>query len=498
MTTKKTKDNKTGGEEICAFCGKTADEVNNMFGAGDVYICDECIEICNQALLNMQGSKNADRPSKEDKFFENEDDFKEFINKRIEEFNSGDFSTNSQNSCAFLGANEAVRAQDDKKKSVKRRDRSNLLKPKEIYNLLCEYVVGQDEAKRQLSIAVYNHYKRIFLDVDKSDDVEIQKSNVLLLGPTGSGKTLLAQTLAKIIQVPFAIADATTLTEAGYVGDDVENILRKLLISCDWDVEEAKIGIIYIDEIDKIARKGENASITRDVSGEGVQQGLLKIVEGCEATVPPQGGRKHPGQEVVSIDTSNILFILGGAFVGLSDIISKRVGSQGLGFMSEVTVKVEDREAELLSECIPEDLQQFGLIPEFIGRIPVITSLKDLDVDDLLHVLTTPKNALVKQYKKLFAIENCDLKFDEDALLAIATEAKDRKTGARGLRAIIERVLRDAMFEVPEVEQATSINVKKSDIEGETTPEIVTLAPSSSKKSPSQEKRAVHQKAVNE
>ena len=498
MTKKNSRENNNdGNNEICAFCGKSASEAENMFSSGEVCICDECVEACNKALENLNKAKGSQEASSEDVFFENEEKFQELLNQRIQEFNTSSFQTKENETFGISSANNLVKEEEDPKKTKPRRDRNSLKKPKEIFSALNEYVVGQESAKKQLAIAVYNHYKRLFLDDSKDDDVEIQKSNVLLLGPTGSGKTLLAQTLAKTLQVPFAIADATTLTEAGYVGDDVENILRKLLISCDWDVEEAQIGIIYIDEIDKIARKGENASITRDVSGEGVQQGLLKIVEGCEATVPPQGGRKHPGQEVVAIDTSNILFILGGAFVGLSDIISKRVGSQGLGFTSEVAKKAEVREAELLEECIPEDLQQYGLIPEFVGRIPVITSLKELEVDDLVHVLTVPKNALIKQYKKLFAIESCNLTFDDDAILAIAKEAKERKTGARGLRAIVERVLSDAMFEVPEMQTPTSIEVKKSDVEGKTKPEIIKKS-HSKEKDFSNTKVASHKKAVNE
>lgn len=465
---------KTNTQETrCAFCGKSASQVETMFGMDGVYICDECVKTCNHTLLQKAreeelGQRITDVDS--GGFFENEDEFQAYLNEQVAKMHGGDFDNVEVNYPSTFDYEDLSRNRETGKR------RGELKKPREIYEALCEHVVGQEDAKRKLSTAVYNHYKRVFLDDQENEDVEIQKSNVLLMGPTGCGKTLLAQTLARTLQVPFAIADATTLTQAGYVGDDVENILRKLLIACDWNVEEAEIGIVYIDEIDKIARKGESASITRDVSGEGVQQGLLKIIEGCDATVPPQGGRKHPDQEVVEIDTKNILFILGGAFVELPEIIAKRVGSKGLGFTSDVTQKTQEKQDELMAECIPEDLQQYGLIPEFIGRIPVFCALKELDVDDLVHVLTEPKNALIKQYKRLFEIEDCELVFEKDAIRKIAEEAKERKTGARGLRSIIERVLSDAMFEVPEHGGATRVTVKASDVEGKTKPSIVKRA----------------------
>ena len=331
-------------------------------------------------------------------------------------------------------------------------------------------------------MAVYNHYKRISLGADAEDgDVELAKSNIMLLGPTGSGKTLLAQTLARTLKVPFAIADATTLTEAGYVGEDVENILLKLMTAADFDIPRAEIGIIYIDEIDKVARKAENLSITRDVSGEGVQQALLKIVEGAEASVPPQGGRKHPQQELLHIDTTNILFILGGAFVGLADIIAARVGKSGLGFTAELPESQKQAEAELLAQVLPEDLNKYGMIPEFVGRIPVVTSLNELSEEDLVRILTEPRNALVKQYTKMFEFEDSELSFEPDALRAIAHEAVEHGTGARGLRSICERVLMDVMYDLPEHEGATVVTVRASDIEGETQPEIVSAEESVNK-----------------
>ena len=349
----------------------------------------------------------------------------------------------------------------------------NLPTPHELYQRLSEHVVGQEAAKKALSVAVYNHYKRIGMEeAAGDDDVELAKSNILLLGPTGSGKTLLAETLARTLKVPFAIADATTLTEAGYVGEDVENILLKLITAADFDIPSAEIGIIYIDEIDKIAKKAENLSITRDVSGEGVQQALLKIVEGTEASVPPQGGRKHPQQELIHINTNNILFILGGAFVGLSDIIAQRVGKRSLGFNSALPESKKQEEAELLSQVLPEDLHKFGMIPEFVGRIPVVTALNELTEDDLVLILTEPKNALVKQYQKMFAFEDSELVFEPEALRAIAKEAVTRGTGARGLRSICERILMDVMYDLPECENATKVVVRATDVTGETKPQV--------------------------
>lgn len=345
--------------------------------------------------------------------------------------------------------------------------------PHELYERLGEYVIGQEDAKKALSVAVYNHYKRISMDSGrKNDDVELAKSNIMLLGPTGSGKTLLAQTLARTLKVPFAIADATTLTEAGYVGEDVENILLKLITAADFDIPRAEIGIIYIDEIDKIARKGENVSITRDVSGEGVQQALLKIVEGCEASVPPQGGRKHPQQELLHIDTTNILFILGGAFVGLTDIIANRVGKSGMGFNADIPESKRHEDAELLAQVLPEDLNTFGMIPEFVGRIPVITNLTELSEEDLVRILTEPKNALVKQYVRMFEFEDSELVIEEAALRAIAKQAVEHRTGARGLRSILEGVLMDVMYDLPEHKGATRVELRESDILGTTKPEI--------------------------
>lgn len=421
----------------CAFCGKTPDQVNAMIsGPNGIYICDECISLSAEAMmtdLNLRGLES------------------DALNQVLQVTASVDEEEEAKEEFAL----------------------TELPTPRQLFEQLSEHVVGQDEAKKALSVAVYNHYKRISLGEHAHEgDVEVAKSNIMLLGPTGSGKTLLAQTLARTLKVPFAIADATTLTEAGYVGEDVENILLKLITAADFDIPRAEIGIIYIDEIDKVARKAENLSITRDVSGEGVQQALLKIVEGCEASVPPQGGRKHPQQELIHIDTTNILFILGGAFVGLPDIIAERVGKTSIGFGSEMPESKRAADAELLNQVLPEDLHKYGMIPEFIGRIPIITSLKELSKEDLVRVLTEPKNALVKQYKAMFAYEDAELLFEDEALEAMAEQAIEHQTGARGLRSICERALQDVMYDLPDHEGTKRVVIRRSDIEGSTKPEI--------------------------
>lgn len=422
----------------CTFCGKTPDQVNAMISGPDgIFICDECISLSAEAMmadLNLRGLES------------------DALNHVLQVTADVDDDDRSNSGVPVL---------------------ENLPTPRELFEQLTEHVVGQEEAKRALSVAVYNHYKRVSLgEAADSGDVELAKSNIMLLGPTGSGKTLLAQTLARTLKVPFAIADATTLTEAGYVGEDVENILLKLITAADFDIPRAEVGIVYIDEIDKVARKAENLSITRDVSGEGVQQALLKIVEGCEASVPPQGGRKHPQQELIHIDTTNILFILGGAFVGLPDIIAERVGKTSIGFGSDMPESKRAADAELLTQVLPEDLHKFGMIPEFVGRIPVVTALKELSEEDLVRVLTEPKNALVKQYTVMFKYEDSDLVFEDDALTAIAERAIEHQTGARGLRSICEKALMDVMYELPEYEGHTRVVIRRSDIEGTTKPVI--------------------------